>query len=88
MYIDNIIEYLDNEFGGVKTLLVDVPAEAGEEAKKISLRYIQNIQTEHKTFNKLMIKKTMKNLDFDKIYNYEISDSINCYKLEDLEELI
>jgi len=31
-YVDTVIEYLDNEFGGIRTLLVDGPSEPGEEA--------------------------------------------------------
>jgi len=35
-----------------------------------------------------MIKKSMRHHDYDKTYSYEIGNSINLYKMEELEELI
>jgi len=35
-----------------------------------------------------MIKKSMRNLDYDKIYSYDIGNSLNLYKMNELQEMI
>jgi len=38
--MDSVIDFLENEFAGTRTLMVDGPTEPGEEPTKIELNYI------------------------------------------------